>query len=181
MSDTDRIESLEEQVRSLKRMLLAAFGVLIVAGLLAAKTPQTVPDVIQAKKFELVNDEGRVRARLFLTGGQEGLSAMLQMHEKGGMPVVQVSTNSQGGQLEFFNGKGKNSVSLNTRSSGGSLQVRNEAGQRAARLKAGSHGGGELEIRNKDSQGVVGIGADHSGDGLLRLGNSKGDITASLP
>ncbi|HAW95725.1 MAG TPA: hypothetical protein DCX60_05565, partial [Phycisphaerales bacterium] len=59
--------------------------------------------------------------------------------------------------------------------------IRNVDGRRAARLDAGSHGGGELEFRNMNGQPVAGIGADGSGDGLFRLGNRKGEITTSLP
>ncbi len=181
MSDENRMESLEDQVRILKRMLFGVFGLVIVGGLVAATTHRSVPDLIQAKRFEVVNEEGKVRARIYLTGGQEELGAMLQMHNKEGLSVIQIATNSQGGQLEFFNGDGKNSVSMNTRGAGGSLQIRNDTGQRAFRLKAGANGGGELEIRNGDGQGVAGIRADDSGDGVFQLGNREGGITASLP
>jgi len=181
MQNEERINVLETQVRTLKRIVYG-FGCLLVAGVVVSATSvQTVPDVIQAKAFEVVNDEGKARARIYLTGGQEELGTMLQMHNKDGLSVIQISTNNQGGNLEFFNGDGKNSVSLNTRGAGGSLQISNNDGQRAARLKAGSNGGGELEIRNKDGEGVAGIGANDYGDGLFKLGNRKGEITSSLP
>ena len=64
MTTDTRIESLETQVRTLKRMLLGVFGLVIVGGLLAATTLQSVPDVIQAKKFEVVNDAGKVVVEL---------------------------------------------------------------------------------------------------------------------
>ena len=65
MSTDTRIESLETQVRTLKRMLFGVFGLVVVGGLLAATTLQSVPDVIQAKKFEVVNDEGKVVASFY--------------------------------------------------------------------------------------------------------------------
>ena len=58
MTTDTRIESLETQVRTLKRMLFGVFGLVVVGGLLAATTLQSVPDVIQAKKFEVVNNAG---------------------------------------------------------------------------------------------------------------------------
>ena len=74
MSDTTRIESLETQVRTLKRMLFGVFGLVVVGGLLAATTLQSVPDVIQAKKFEVVNGEGKVVASFYANMGGGMLS-----------------------------------------------------------------------------------------------------------
>ena len=51
MTTDTRIESLETQVRTLKRMLFGVFGLVVVGGLLAATSLQSVPDVIQAKQF----------------------------------------------------------------------------------------------------------------------------------
>jgi len=134
MQNEERINVLETQVRTLKRIVYG-FGCLLVAGIVVGATSlQTVPDVIQAKKFEVVNDEGKVRARIFMIGGQEGQQSMLQMHNNDGLSVIQISTNNQGGNLEFFNGDGKNSVSLNTLFAGGSLKIRNKDGEGVARL-----------------------------------------------
>ena len=60
MSDASRIESLETQVRALKQMLFGVLALVVVGGLVAATTLQNVPDVIQAKKFELVSAKGNV-------------------------------------------------------------------------------------------------------------------------
>ena len=65
MSDTSRIESLETQVRTLKRMLFGVFGLVVVGGLLAATTLQTVPDVIRAKSFEVIDNKSNVVSRMF--------------------------------------------------------------------------------------------------------------------
>ena len=53
----NEITELRNQVRTLKRIVYG-FGCLLVAGVVIGATSlQTVPDVIQAKKFEVVNDE----------------------------------------------------------------------------------------------------------------------------
>ncbi len=54
----NELNELRSQVRTLKRVVYGACGPLLVGGLLAATSLQSVPDVIQAKKFEVVNDEG---------------------------------------------------------------------------------------------------------------------------
>ena len=85
MTTDTRIESLETQVRTLKRMLFGVFGLVVVGGLLAVTTLQSVPDVIQAKKFEVVNDEGKVVASFFANMG----GGMLSFSNKDG-EVVEV-------------------------------------------------------------------------------------------
>ena len=54
----DRIASLENQVRRQRRWNIALGAAVMAGGLMAATSVRTVPDVIQAKKFEVVNDEG---------------------------------------------------------------------------------------------------------------------------
>ena len=62
MQNEERINGLETQVRTLKRIVYG-FGCLLVAGIVVGATSlQTVPDVIQAKSFEAVNDVGNVLA-----------------------------------------------------------------------------------------------------------------------
>ena len=73
MTESARIASLETQVRILKRMLFGVFGVVVAGAALGATSLQTVPDVIQAKKFEVVNDEGKVLVALGnIKGGGSG-------------------------------------------------------------------------------------------------------------
>ena len=61
----NEITELRNQVRTLKRIVYG-FGCLLVAGIVVgATTLQTVPDVIQAKRFEVVNEDGKTVAGLF--------------------------------------------------------------------------------------------------------------------
>ncbi len=63
MQNEERINGLENQVRTLKRIVYG-FGCLLVAGVVVSATSmQTVPDVIQANSFEITNDEGKVFSR----------------------------------------------------------------------------------------------------------------------
>ncbi len=55
----NEITELRTQVRTLKRIVYG-FGCLLVAGVIVSATSmQTVPDVIQAKKFEVLSDDGK--------------------------------------------------------------------------------------------------------------------------
>ena len=69
---TAELNELRSQVRTLKRMLFGVFGLVVVGGLLAATTLQGVPDVIQAKKFEVVNEGGEVQILLKSSGKKKG-------------------------------------------------------------------------------------------------------------
>ena len=78
MSTDARIESLESQVRTLKRMLLGVLGLLVVGGLLAASSYQSVPELIQARKFQVVHPAGGVVVEI-------GTSSPLDRQESGGI------------------------------------------------------------------------------------------------
>ena len=89
MQNEERINGLETQVRTLKRIVYG-FGCLLVAGIVVGATSlQFVPDVIYAKKFEVVNDEGKV--------------------------VVKMGASNDGGGLGIFNNDGK--IVVGTKSS----------------------------------------------------------------
>ena len=102
MSTDTRIESLETQVRTLKRMLFGVFGLVVVGGLLAATTLQGVPDVVKAKKFIVVDAKGDAAtvldSRLMLNtpGGMVGIvnGAFVVVDEKG-RELLQKSLNNK--------------------------------------------------------------------------------------
>ena len=54
MSETTRIESLETQVRTLKRMLFGVFGLVVVGGLLAAQSATVNKEQDKPMKVQLV-------------------------------------------------------------------------------------------------------------------------------
>ena len=108
MTTDTRIESLEIQVRTLKRMLFGVFGLVVVGGLLAATTLQSVPDVIQAKKFEVVNDEGKVvvvMKPVLHQGTHYGF--VTTANSKGGTLVRLTSDNKGEGAVLTQDGKGQ--------------------------------------------------------------------------
>jgi hypothetical protein len=78
MSTDARIELLEHQVRTLKRLLLGVFGLFIAGGLLAASSYDSVPDLIQARKFQVVHPAGGVVVEM-------GTTNHLDNHKSGGI------------------------------------------------------------------------------------------------
>ena len=126
MQNEERINVLETQVRTLKRIVYG-FGCLLVAGVIVSATSlQTVPDVIQAKKFEVVNDDGK--------------------------PVVNLYAYDDGGVLSIQNKEGKSVAALFTNTNGGVLGIHNKDGKQVAKLSA-KEGGGVL--KTLDGKGEI--------------------------
>jgi hypothetical protein len=123
MSTDTRIESLEHQVRTLKRMLFGVFGLVVVGGLLAATTLQSVPDVLRAKSFEVVNGEGKVLGSL--KSGSEG--GELGLNSKGGKKMVGLSTGDEGGSLMMLTEEQKLFFAVVSRDGSGELGVYGKA------------------------------------------------------
>ncbi len=150
MSDTTRIEitELRNQVRALKRMLFGVFGLVIIGGLLAATTLQSVPDVIQAKKFEVVNDEGQLQVVLAANADGGGLA----IANKDGKLVAAISTSADGGKLSIANKDGKPVAAIIANANGGSFGIANKDGKPAAGIVANADGGGEIETFDSKGQ-----------------------------
>jgi len=137
MTTDARIVSLEHQVRTLRRMLFGVFGVVVVGGLLAATTLQKVPDVVQAKKFEVVDGTGKTvtilddKLMLNTPGTMVGIvnGAFLVMNEKG-QQLTQLSSNSPKngtlGELVLFKANGEQYISLNHQDGQGMITAKND-------------------------------------------------------
>ena len=151
----NEITELRNQVRTLKRVVYG-FGCLLVAGVVVSATSlQTVPDVIQAKKFEVVNDDGKIVASFYANMG--------------------------GGVLSFSNKDGKVVAGLGSDevNGGGVLGINNKEGKRVAGIFADENGGVVRVLNNKFTE-VAGIRATPDG-GVLKTYDNKGEITSSLP
>jgi len=151
------ITELRNQVRTLKRIVYG-FGCLLVAGIVVGATSlQTVPDVIQAKKFQVVNDEGKVIVQLsnLIGGGVD--NGMLVTRNSAGQTLVVLGANEDGGNFAAFNKDGK-----------------------LACLLTAIEDGGMLDIFNKDGNRIVGLVANEDGGSLVTL-DKEGQITSQLP
>ena len=134
---TAELNELRSQVRTLKRMLFGVFGLVVVGGLLAATSLQSVPDVIRAKKFEVVDDKDRSKVVLasgrFVMRNEEG-KRLVEMYEQGSgakltlypstyktpalgrenLPLVSLGIDGGGGYLETRDHNGYDLVTLSS-------------------------------------------------------------------
>ena len=155
MQNEERINGLETQVRTLKRIVCLVCCLLVAGVIVSATSLQTVPDVIQAKKFEVVNDEGKVVASFYANMG----GGMLSFSNKDGEVVAGLGSDEVNG--------------------GGVLGINNKDGKRGAGIHADENGGVARVFNNKFTE-VAGIRATPDG-GVLGLFNNEGKLTSSLP
>ena len=132
MTTDTRIESLETQVRTLKRMLFGVFGLVVVGGLLAVTTLQSVPDVIQAKKFEVVNDEGKTVVGL--SANAIGMGRLI-VRNKDSKPVAAIFSDTDGmGRLSVRSKDGEAGVLISVSTDGGEIITANDKGETTSTL-----------------------------------------------
>jgi hypothetical protein len=218
MSTDTRIESLERQVRTLKRLLFGVFALVVVVGLLmsddvrsigalqtqvralkhiSATNLQSVPDVIQAKKFQVVTDEGKVIVGLG-DGGGGGLLRIFNQYgkqfavlglrgegegglgisNKDGVEVAALLAYEDLGMLGIYNKDGEPVAGINATPYGGALHISNKDQKRVAEIRADA-GGGLFRIQNKDGKYVAGIYTETNG-GLLSVSNGDGQPAAAI-
>ena len=186
ITDT-RIESLETQVRTLKRMLFGVFGLVVVAGLLAATSLQSVPDVIQAKSFKVMNDEG---VPVAILGEYEGWG-VLSIHDKKGKPVARLRAANYvphdgapevgGGLLNIFNKDSQSVVHVGVDKDGnGVVETQSGKGQTLVELGATTDGSGMVVTENGKGGTLVILGGNKSEGGLITSYTGKGVTLAAL-
>ena len=138
----NEVNELRNQVRALRRLLLAVIVLVGFGGLLASTGAQEVPDVIQAKRFEVVNDEGKV---FVLISGSTTQPNTIKSHQDGGIistygsrgeTLILMGMNDRGsGAIQTRNNKGKTLVSIGTNpSGGGTVFTEDGRGERTASM-----------------------------------------------
>ena len=157
MQNEERINSLENQVRTLKRIVYG-FGCLFVAGVIVSATSlQTVPDVIQAKKFEVVNDEGNVIA------------------------LLGSNYPKTGGTLEVSNNDAAVLASLSANEDAGWLNIRCGSLYPLIEIYADEKMSGVVSLRNKDGRSVASLSGTLDGKYSATLDIKKDGKYYSFP
>ena len=152
MTTDSRIESLETQVRTLKRMLLGVFALVVVGGLLAATNLQSVPDVVKAKKFIVVDAKGDAATVL---------DSRLMLNTPGGLVGV------INGSFAVFNEKGRELLQLQSNS-----PYAGTAGELVLLRADGTQFISMLHQPGDESQ---------PGSGIIRITNDKNKLVSTLP
>ncbi|MFT4593591.1 MAG: hypothetical protein ACI9JK_001303 [Phycisphaerales bacterium] len=176
MQNEERINGLETQVRTLKRIVYG-FGCLLVAGIVVGATSlQTVPDVIRAKSIQVVNDKGKIVAGLIATptGGSVSVS------NNSGETLASLSCTPSGGLFGINNDDGTMQVALGVSRYGGRLSLHNNKGVTGVLLDSDAYGG-RIGVLNKEDMPVAGIRVSSQGSGEILTANKQGKQTSATP
>ncbi len=130
----NEISELRDQVRTLKRMILGLLGLVVAGGLLAATSLQNVPDVIQAKRFEVVNSANGVA--ISLASDKEG--GLLQINNEQGARIASLKSQGTGSTLTLIDRTLKIKTTLSAdKELGGGLMLWSDCSLKAGDLNDG--------------------------------------------
>ncbi len=150
MTIEERLDHLEKANRRWRVFAVSLSLVLAVGLFMAQGRSQMVPDVIRAKKIEVVG--------------------------KNGAPVVSLSAWDRGGRIHTMTNTGK----MLFEATAGEVSVYNNKGQKLVKLSATKEGEGLLATYNHKGEGVVAIGATKEGEGALATYNGAGQKLVTI-
>lgn len=181
MSITKRVDRLEREVR-LYRGGVALMLLLIVATLTLGLTGRdVVPDVIEAKAFHVVNDDGRPLVKLeqlegTTTDGLGSIGAVSTLNDKGKEVVVIAATRGGQGVVGTTDGNGQLLVALRATSLGtGTVETMNNKGKRLVTLSSNPAGtSGFLATMNGSALEAVVLTTTPRGEGVIYTTSAVG-------
>ena len=159
-------------------------GFLVTAGLAAVLCTigarRQTQDLLQAKSFEVVNDEGKVLARFSSIKGKGDF----RTYRADGNPLVSMSSSSDdSGRVELYNADGKSAIVLSTSTTGsGSLVINSSSGERSVQIGSTPDKNGGIWIYNADGKRIAVItAAAGTSNGLAEIYDATGTRTGHLP
>lgn len=190
MTIEERIERLERMNRRY-RLMFMLLGVLIVCAVgISATQDDGVPDVIRAKAFEVVDDEGTKFVEILRNDALKRDGGVIRMNTKSTQGLVAIysvggfgtdqgvlhltSTGQEdmlilgAGSLAIVDEETRRNMAVSIHASGGSgwLSMSNKEGQRLITLQ-GTGDGGHIEVRNKTGEPVCVLRVDEYGNGEI--------------
>jgi hypothetical protein len=192
-----KLEATNRRYKIILVLMLASFATIF----MAFRNPKTVPDVIQAKRFEVVDDygnvlvnltqddgkgliktynkEGKKLVNITYTTNQEGY---IGLEDGNGQETMRLSSSNEGGggYIGVFNPSGKRTLTLCNDNSGGNVYVSNSDGNSRATIQCNSSAGGFMALYNSSGYTAVKLTQTSSGNGDLYVNNYNGDERVRL-
>ncbi len=192
-----KLEATNRRYKTILVLMIASFATIF----MAFRSPKTVPDVIQAKRFEVVdaygnvlvnltqddgkgliktyNKEGKKLVNITYTTNQEGY---IGLEDGKGQETMRLSSSNEGGggYIGIFNPSGKRTLTLCNDESGGNIYVSNSDGNSRATMQCNSSAGGFLALYNSSGYTAVKLTQTSSGNGDVYVNNYNGDERVRL-
>lgn len=192
-----KLEAANRRYKSIVVLMIAAFATIF----MAFRSNKTAPDVIQAKRFEVVDDNGNVLVQLsqndgngtmktYRSNGKKLLNLTYSTKNEGyigvedgnGQEMMRFSSSSEGGggYIGIYNPSGKRTLTLCNDNSGGNIYVGNSNGDTRATVQCNSNAGGFLALYNSSGYTAVKLTQTSSGNGDVYVNNYNGDERVRL-
>jgi hypothetical protein len=178
------MQDLETRVAALERAnrryrLVFAVMLLGIGALVASGSGGQVPDKIQAKAFEVVNDAGRVLASMTTYEGNGSISTF---NPKGKYLTDIVATKSGAGGIVTYDGDGHQNLKITDVSGGGgSIVLNNSTGVGVLDFGHNNVGAGSVTGRNKDGKKISLLTSDTEHSGVFLTYDASEKQTARVP
>lgn len=191
-----RLQKLETSNRRYKATLIITLTASFAVIFMAFKNPKLVPDVLQAKRFEVVDDYGNVLVNLtqdagmgliktFNKSGKKLVNITYTTNNEGyvgledgkGQETIRFSSSNEGGggYISVFNPAGKRTLTLNNDNSGGNIYVCNSEGNTRGVIQCNSSAGGYFGLYNSSGYTAVKLSQTTSGNGDFYINNYNGN------
>jgi hypothetical protein len=195
-----RLQQLEATNRRYKRIVILMLA-LFATFFMAFRNTNTAPEVIQAKRFEVVDDNGHVLVNLtqddgkgiiktFTSTGKKLVNITYTTNNEGyfaledgkGQETMRFSSSNEGGggYIGIYNPAGKRTMTLCNDKSGGNIYLGNSNGDTRAAMQCNSSEGGFLGLYNSKGYTSIKLTQTSSGNGDLYINNFNGDERVRL-
>lgn len=166
-----QIESLRRQNRWIKTILLGLLCVPLCFLIMGQASPERI---IEGSKFVLKDENGKMRARLFMNEG----GASLAFYDAAGKGQAALAVGPDGPLLYFYSTKGVEILKLTTIDDSPVLALADSSG--TVRVQAGvTKSAAHVLINNLQGGPAVGMGVDQAGP-VLSLRDSNGTVRGRL-
>ena len=169
MTIEERIERLERTNRRYRLMFTLLGVVAICAVGISATQDDGIPDVIQAKAFEVVDDEGKRLAKLY---DNQGNGILETFNDKGRQIVMLGVSVNRAGFVSIFNDKGKQLVRLGTREGYGGIITYNGKGNTIVELGSVLDGKSTITVSDDKGKRMIMLASDENGGAIGVFGKT---------
>lgn len=150
-----RVIKLEKSLQAYRIFFGSMLCILVAFTLISSGKKDDVPDVVKAKAFQVVDDQGNV--------------------------LVLMNREMNSGQLSTFSSTGQKLVRLFTsESNAGAINTFDPAGNLNFKITNTATGGGYLAIYNPALKEVVELGVLRTSEGYMQVNDDKGNKLAKL-
>ena len=198
----ERMAKLERSLhfyRSIFLLSTLCIGFLVISSF---KEKQSAPDRLQAKAFEVVDDNGNILAKIasYKNAGSmtiytergktlvdiiknvDGNGAVVGFNSAQAITYRLTGTTSGGGVLDIYNSSGKQVVFAGpTTSNGGLITIYNASGNQIVTTGQTAEQNGVINIYNRNKDRINAMGGDASNNGVFNSWNNSGTKTVQLP